>query len=131
MSKYEIKEVPEVSGINKIYKLIINGKCEFDNFIVQITAEGTYTAELDQVQAHLEDLGNNNLIPHNKFKELHRDKGDRIKDFELRTNHLRVYLIREMQRDKLIILAGKKSSQKADLKRLRKIKKDYLINKTI
>ncbi len=80
---------------------------------------------MDQIQAHLEDLGNNNPIPHNKFKELQRDRKDNVKDFELRTNHLRVYIIREIQRDKLIILAGKKTTQKTDIKRLRKIKKDY------
>ncbi len=125
MSKYYLKEIQEVSGVNKIYKLMINGKCEFDEFISKINSEGTYTNELDQIQAHLEDLGNNNPIPHNKFKELQRDKKDNVKDFELRTNHLRVYIIRERQRDKLIILAGKKTTQKTDIKRLRKIKKDY------
>jgi len=125
MNKYYIKEIQEVSGVNKIYKLLINGKCEFDEFINKIRSEGTYTNELDQIQAHLEDIGNNNPIPHNKFKELQRDTKDNVKDFELRTNHLRVYIIREKQRDKLIILAGKKTTQKTDIKRLRKIKKDY------
>ncbi len=131
MREYELKEIREVSGINKIYKLLINGKCDFDEFIEQIRSEGTYANELDQIQAHLEDLGNNNLIPHNKFKELQRDKKDNAKDFELRTNHLRVYLIRENQRNKLIILAGKKTTQRADIKRMRKIKKDYLVIKSI
>jgi len=125
MNKYYIKEIQEVSGVNKIYKLLINGKCEFDEFINKIRSDGTYTNELDQIQAHLEDIGNNNPIPHNKFKELQRDTKDNVKDFELRTNHLRVYIIREKQRDKLIILAGKKTTQKTDIKRLRKIKKDY------
>jgi putative component of toxin-antitoxin plasmid stabilization module len=128
MNRFEIREISEVSGLNKIYKLLINGKCEFDEFIEQIKAEGTYSKELDQIQAHLEDLGNNNPIPHNKFKELHRDKKDNLKDFEIRTNHLRVYLIREKQRDKLIILAGKKTTQKSDIKRLRKLKKEYQTN---
>ena len=127
MNSFDVKEIKEVSGINKIYKLLINGECEFDTFIEQIKNEGTYTNELLQIQAHLEDLGNNKLIPHNKFKELHTDKKDNIKDFELRTNHLRVYLIKEKQRDKLIILAGKKTTQKSDIKRMRKIKKDYSI----
>lgn len=129
MNRLEIKEIREVSGINKIYKLLINGKCGFDEFIEEIRNEGTYSNELDQIQAHLEDLGHNKPIPHNKFKELHRDKKDSIKDFEIRTNHLRVYLIREKQRDKLIILAGKKTTQKADIKRLRKLKKEYQTNK--
>ncbi len=130
MQYYGLKEVREVSGINKIYKLLINGKCEFDLFIEQIKKEGSYINELDQIQAHLEDLGNNRPVPHNKFKELYRDKKDNIKDFELRTNHLRVYVIKEKQRDKLIILAGKKTTQVKDIKRMRKIKKDYIITKT-
>lgn len=131
MREYEIEEIQEVSGINKIYKLVINGKCEFDEFIEQIRTDGTYSNELDQIQAHLEDLGNNRLIPHNKIKELQRDRKDSIKDFELRTNHLRVYMIREKQKDKLIIFAGKKTTQKSDIKRMRKIKKDFLLTKQI
>jgi len=130
MSKYKLITIVELSGINLIQKLEVNGKCNFDEFYKGIVNEGTYVEELDTIQLYLSKLGQNEDIPAKKFKELKGRKGsDNIKDYELITGNLRVYCCKGSNRDKIIILAGKKSNQKKDIPKFRKIKLDF-INET-
>ena len=126
MHKYKLVTIEEVSGVNLIQKLEINGKCQFDKFYDEIKNDGTYKAELDVIQAYLSKLGQNEDIPPKKFKELKgRKNNDNIKDYELITYNLRVYCIKGEKKNKIIIIAGKKTNQKKDIKNLRKIKLDF------
>jgi hypothetical protein len=64
-----------------------------------------------------------------KFKDITPHK-ETIKEYEIKTNDLRVYYMKDSSGN-LVIIGGKKNSQPEDIKRFRAIKKAYLnsINK--
>ncbi len=68
------------------------------------------------------------LLPQDKFKDITPVK-ETIKEFEIKTKSLRIYLIKD-EPGHLIILAGKKNNQRGDIKEFRSIKKRYIEFKT-
>jgi len=67
------------------------------------------------------------LLPKNKFRELKGSK-DNIKEYEIKTRNLRVYLFHEEHTGRIIVCGGKKTSQEKDIKHFRNIKKQYFQN---
>lgn len=127
MPKFSLVVIDELSGVNLIQKLKIGDRCPFDEFCEEIKNEASYQDQLDTIQLYFSKLGNNEDIPAKKFQELKfRKKNDPVKDYELRTGDLRVYCIKGTNRNKIIILGGKKSNQKKDIKKLRLIKLEFL-----
>lgn len=96
-------------------------------FFNEIKDENQYDTELGQIQSILEYIGRGeeNKIPPAKFKQLKRDKKDKIVDYEIKTRNLRVYLMKDETLGKLVVLGGKKKTQKKDIKKLRSIKEEY------
>jgi hypothetical protein len=107
------------------YKLSINGKCPFDTFHLEVGNRKQYLEELNSIYLYIDYVSRGEKVPDSKFKELKRDKKDKIKDYEFRSRNLRVYVIKDSL-GKVIVLGGYKSNQTSDLKRLRRIKKEYL-----
>lgn len=67
-------------------------------------------------------------LPDTKFKDITPEK-EKIKEYEVKTKHLRVYLLHDVPNGRVIVCAGKKTSQKKDIKHFREVKKRYLENK--
>lgn len=126
MPVYSLKKIDEIGGKIVFYKLVKDDICLFDDFENQIESEGTYKAELNTIQARLIQIANLKTLPKTKYKDITPDK-ESVKEYEIKTENLRVYLFRD-PRGHIVVLGGKKSKQKKDIKKFRNMKKEYLNN---
>lgn len=128
MHTFALQELKDVSAKLRIFKLLIDNTCEYDAFETQIQSDGNYSSELITIQTRLLEIAECQLLPKEKFKDITPRK-DRIKEYEIKTKHLRVYLFHEDNTGRIIVCGGKKTSQPTDIKRFRRIKKDYFNQK--
>jgi putative component of toxin-antitoxin plasmid stabilization module len=128
MYNFALKEIEEIRGKLKIYKLLVNGACAFDKFEQEINEEGSLMSELRTIAARLYDIADCKSLPDTKFKDI-TPKNESNKEYEIKTHHLRVYLFHEKNTGRIIVCGGKKGTQQADIKHFRKIKNEYFKNK--
>jgi putative component of toxin-antitoxin plasmid stabilization module len=126
MSKFALVKIEAVFGRISFFKLMIDGKYLFDQFEFMINREGNMEKHLLSTYVIMTRVANGELLPHTKFKDI-TPKGEKIKEFEIKKGDLRIYLIKE--EGHVIILGGKKNSQKEDIRKFRSIKKRYLESK--
>jgi putative component of toxin-antitoxin plasmid stabilization module len=124
MTKFVLTNIDEIVGRIKIFKLLINNHCEYDEFEKQIETEGTYSSELVTIQARLQNIAEGKLLPKEKFRNI-TPKKELVKEYEIKTRHLRVYLFHEERTGRVIVCGGKKITQQKDMKHFRRIKKEY------
>lgn len=131
MYKFVLEELKIAHGRVKFFKLKSNGKCEFDEFVNRIIAEGNYETEIDTIQAIIERKAQMLPVSPAKFKELSQNAKDSIKDYEIVTPNLRVYLFKA-EEGKIIVTGAIKSpkTQKQDIARMRLIKKEFFNEKS-
>jgi putative component of toxin-antitoxin plasmid stabilization module len=129
MTTFALKYIDEVAGKVKIFKLLVNNKCEFDEFENQVQTEGSYSSELVTIQTRLQDIADGKLLPREKFRNI-TPKKDFIKEYEIKTRHLRVYLFHEEKTGRVIVCGGKKVTQDKDIGHFRRIKNEYFDQKT-
>ena len=126
MAKYTLKQIDEIEGKRTIYKMSIDNSCLFEQFEDEIEEIGQYEEELTSIFAHIEDFANQVLLPKTKFRILNKGiKKDRIKEYEFKSKHLRVYGIKAPT-GSIIILGGYKTTQKNDINKLKRIKTEYI-----
>lgn len=129
MSTFALEKITEIRGKINFFLLKVDGISQFLEFEAQIKQDGNLMSELTTIQVRMQEMAEmRNPMPKTKCRDL-TPKGDPVKEYELKTKHLRVYLIHEEHTGRIVILAGKKSTQPKDLKKFRKIKKAYLKNK--
>lgn len=121
MSIFVLKKIEEIVGKVEFYKLEKNGFCFFNEFCEEITKDGNHESELIKIQIIMDSIANNKLLPQNKYKKLD-DSGN----WEIKTRNLRVYLFHEKKTGKIIVLGGKKNSQKKDIVTFKNLKDQYL-----
>jgi putative component of toxin-antitoxin plasmid stabilization module len=124
MNKFALKHIDEIVGQIKIFKLMVNNSCEYDEFEKQIETEGSYTSELVTIQARLQEIADCKLLPKEKFRNI-TPKKELVKEYEIKTRHLRVYLFHEEKTGRVIVCGGKKVTQQKDMNHFRRIKKEY------
>lgn len=127
MSKFVIEEIVEIRGKQKFFKLLNNGKCEFEEFCKDCLKDPLMKKQLAQIvtrMGYIADLKYDRLDK-TKFRELSgRDKNDAHKDYEIKTKHLRLYFFKDVN-GQVVVLGGTKGEQGEDIKRMRAIKKEY------
>jgi len=125
MYNFALLKIPELVGQLCFYKLSVNGKCEFDLFEKEIQKDGNLKRELLKIQTRLQEIAEGKILPPNKFKDI-TPKGEMVKEYEVKSDHLRVYFFFESNTDRIIICGGKKTTQSKDIAHFQKIKKAYL-----
>lgn len=125
MNIFALKYIDEITGRLKIFKLLVNYKCEYDEFEKQIQIESSYSTELVTIQTRLQDIADGKLLPKEKFRNI-TPKKELVKEYEIKTRHLRVYLFHEEKAGRIIVCGGKKTTQQKDISHFRRIKKEYL-----
>jgi len=124
MTKFAFKKVEEINCFQDIVKLEIDGSCYFDQFQEEIyRSKSQYVSELGMVLQYIERDGNGQRVA-DKKRDITPGKA-RVKEYEYRTKHLRVYAIRR-KGGKIIILGGYKNEQKRDIRKFRQIKKQWI-----
>jgi hypothetical protein len=126
MSKFALKQKNDVNGKVPVFKIIEDKHCYWDEFCKSIQKEGTWEPQLYALVSQMNDLANLKPLG-KKYKDVTPDK-ELIKEFELKTNDLRAYGIKD-EKGNIIILGGKKSTQHEDYKTFRSVKKRYLESK--
>jgi putative component of toxin-antitoxin plasmid stabilization module len=123
MNRFALADIEQVKGKINFKKLVINGVCQFEDFCVDVSMQGNLEKELDKIFSRMNQVANMLRLPKEKFRDITPAK-ETIKEFEIKTANLRVYLIKE--EGHIVVLGGKKNSQKEDIKQFRAIKKQYL-----
>ena len=67
MYNFALKEIEEIKGKLKIFKLLVNGTCAFDEFEHEIDNEGSLASELRTIAARLYDIADCKSLPDTKF----------------------------------------------------------------
>ena len=131
MSKFVPKLIQSVSINTSIYYLLINGKNLYEEFHIKNSSKKEYKNQFGRIQNILMTIGKNEIekLPKTKFKQLKRNKGDSKIDYEIRTSDFRVYLFKDDDIGKIIVLGGFKKNQTKDLKKLRSLKTEYFNQK--
>ena len=126
MCRFVLQQLDTGLSRYKLFKLKTNSRCEYDEFRNDIEQAGTFDDELDVVDSVLLRLSKGEDIPPGRFKELPRNRKDNIKDFEVKTNNLRVYLFQGPD-GRIIVLGAIKTpkGQQQDIERMRAIKKSF------
>lgn len=122
---FAIEHFEEFETKQKVNKLLRNGKCIVDEFVEEIKQDKNLSPELGELYAIIEDIANNKLLPHTRYKKLRVSKKLKFKPYEAKSKHLRLYLFHEKGSGQIIVLGGKKTDQKDDIQRLEKIISEY------
>jgi putative component of toxin-antitoxin plasmid stabilization module len=128
MHNFALKNIDEIKGKIKFYKLLIDGSCLYDDFEKEIQTEGNLKSELITIEVRMHEIADLKSLPQTKFKDI-TPKNDSNKEYEIKTHHLRVYLFHEKKTGRIIVCGGKKGTQKSDINYFRKIKKEYFRQK--
>ena len=126
MNKFALRKILEVKGRIRFSMLEVDGACQFEEFCCEIEEDGNLKKQLITVFARMNQVSNLQRLPVQKFRDITPGK-ETVKEFEIKTNDLRIYLIKE--EGHIIILAGKKNTQSEDIRQFRSIKLRYLQSK--
>ena len=124
MFKFALSPIYEIEGKIKIFKLLVNDNSEYDEFERKIIKEVSYSSELVTIQARLQEIADGKLLPKEKFRNI-TPKKELVKEYEIKTRHLRVYLFHEERTGRIIVCGGKKVTQNKDINHFRRIKNEY------
>jgi putative component of toxin-antitoxin plasmid stabilization module len=124
MHNFVVKKWEIVRGREEVFLLLVDGKSEFEAFCEEIGRDGNLRGELRTILTRLEMVLNGALLPKTHYRPIQIGKIG-VKGFELKSHHLRVYLIQEVGSGKLIVMGGKKTSQERDIGRFKKLAKAF------
>jgi putative component of toxin-antitoxin plasmid stabilization module len=123
MPKFTIAEIKAISCRQEFDQLVIDGEGQLDIFEKDL-ADTTYKSEFKTLLTYMEYLGNNGSLPKTKFRDV-TPKGEKVKEYEFKSKHLRIYVVQQIN-GKIVILGGYKSSQDKDFIKFRSLKKQFL-----
>jgi hypothetical protein len=127
MPSFALSEIEAVQGQHKFYQLVLDGEPVFDTFCQKIKSEGSLVLELDRILAIMNQVAEmKQPLPKTVFRKLQGKRGsDKVKEYEVKSSNLRVYLFHKEGTGKVVALGGKKNTQKSDIRYFRSLKKEY------
>ncbi len=127
MPTFALKEIKAVKGKQTFYKLVKDNKCHFDIFEEKML-KTQFAGEVGKIYAYMERIADGESMPADKFKDI-TPSNESVKEYEIKTKNLRVYLTKT-EDGKIVIIGGKKNTQKSDLRKFRSLKKQYIQSTT-
>jgi len=123
MPNFTLERININETINPIYKLCREGKCLLDEFIAMVKSDLKLEPLLGDLFAAVRYVadGKSPPLPEKRMKKI---KGQNDA-WEARKGALRMYVKIDNVNGAVIIIGGDKSSQNADLKRLKNIIKEF------
>ena len=128
MSTFALVDFTLVKGHIRFYKLEVNGVCPLDEFWEEIESQGNLQKQLYSAIAIMERVAMNQRLPETKYKKI--SSGETVKEYEVKTKDLRIYIFRTKDGN-VVVLGGKKSTQRSDINRFRNLKEQYLKTRQI
>ena len=118
----ELFEPVRSDGKLKFYKLLKNGKAQFDSFYDEVCKNRKHFNDLKRILACMNYVAETDAkMPVKKVNSI-KDGGKEIA-IEFKKNELRVYCVKKNP-DVLVVLGGYKKEQKKDINKLKKFIKD-------
>ncbi len=125
MRKFALIRIEQVKGKLQFFKLQTDGICEFDQFCESLERTGN-KKQLSTIYAIMDLVANLHYMPKSKYRELKgRRKSDKVKDFEIKKDDIRIYLFKD-QSGNIVVFGGFKRNQTEDITRLRRIKSEFV-----
>ena len=125
MSKFTVERIRAINCRQEFDQLIIDGAGQLDIFERDLN-DTTYQSEFKTLLTYTEYLGNNKSLPKTKFRDV-TPKGEKVKEYEFKSKHLRIYAVQKPN-GKIIIPGGYKTNQEKDFIKFRSLKKQLLIS---
>lgn len=87
--------------------------------------------ELGDLYAVVEYVANGTQppLPINRYRKISIGNKIKLSVYEAKSSHLRLYLFHEPGTGQVLIMGGKKTSQKEDIERIKRVAKDYCVFK--
>lgn len=126
MSKFALRHIDAVEGLQTFEKLVVDGVAPFDTFENEL--EIKYRRSLEKIYFYMNEVANIRTLPNTKFKDVTPEK-EKVKEYEFKEGDLRVYAIKTIG-GKIIIMGGYKNRQKKDYRTFRSLKEQYLKQST-
>lgn len=125
MLTFALRKVEAVRAKQELDELVIDGIGQLDLFERELTEEhARYLSEYTKLLDYMQYVANGQSLPVTKFRDI-TPAGELVKEYEFKSKHLRVYAIKQPN-GKIVILGGFKTNQKADFRRFRSLKAQYL-----
>ena len=123
MPEYSTKRFDLTNNPNyTYYRLFVDGKCEFDDFLEEVNKNVAYKKNMDAIIAYMDSLSAQ-LLPSTIYNYI--ESGERHDLYEFKKKNLRVYVI-DQRPIIYIVMGGYKSTQKKkDIPRLIRKTKDF------
>ncbi|QKZ12254.1 hypothetical protein [Spirosoma sp. KUDC1026] len=125
MAIFTVRKVDAVQAKQELDELEIDGIGQLTAF--EQTLEETDKRSFSEFRTlitYMNYVSDGKSLPNTKFRDVTPD-GERVKEYEFKSKHLRIYAIKK-EGGKLIILCGFKTTQKSDFRRFRSLKQQYL-----
>lgn len=126
MRNFELKKFESIVGKQDFYDLKINGLSQYEEFNKIINTDYlAYKTEVFTMFSYMDLVSNLKTLPKTKFREI-TPKKENIKEYEIKSKHIRVYLFHVENSGKIVAYWGLKKNQKENIISFRKIKKEYI-----
>lgn len=130
---FTLTPIEQVRGKLVFHKLFKQGRCQFDEFLAQLAAEGNYLHEVDTLFNTLDQLAKLRPLRGTKHHPLgeaytHHAHGKtiRVRAYEVKTKQLRLYYLHVPPTNEVVVLLGKKNTQPADISHFQNLVTQYL-----
>ena len=121
MNIFAVEKLEAVRDTGKVlfFKLVIDGKCWFDDFYEQQLKDIKHASELKSILTLMDYMAETNcMLPKEKFNSI--KQGGNVIGYEFKKNELRVYCIKPFS-NVVVVFGGYKKNQKHDIKKLQVI----------
>ena len=126
MRNFELKKFESIVGKQDFYDLKINGLSQYEEFNKIINTDYlAYKTEVFTMFSYMDLVSNLKTLPKTKFREI-TPKKENIKEYEIKSKHIRVYLFHVENSGKIVAYWWLKKNQKENIISFRKIKKEYI-----
>ena len=122
MHTFALEKIDSIKGKQTAEQLFVDGVGQLDSFEKDLIGT-TYQGEFNTLLTYMEYICNNNSLPKTKFREI--KPSSTPKEYELKSKHLRLYMIQKPG-GKIIIFGGYKTNQANDIGKFKSLKKQYL-----
>lgn len=125
MPKFAVEEIRGLPPhrVETFCKLLVDGKCFFDEFCEKMEKDGNQRKALEKIQTIMVEICRGRRVPTKWYQELkHRKTNDPYPDFEIRSRQLRLYLFEDEEAGKIIVLGELKKGKKTQRKTIEKMR---------
>jgi len=125
MSIFALRKIEAVKGKQQFYELLVDGVSNYKQFSDSIKDNSQYCSEMRTILAYMNFVAELKMLPKTKFRDITPAK-DNVKEYEFKSDHLRVYAFHIEKTGKVVALWGFKNNQDEDIKKFRSIKKRFI-----